>query len=149
MYRINEEQFLPVNPDKCWEFFSNPANLEKISPPDMQFKINSGGDEKMFAGQIITYRIKISPLLTLRWVTEITHVDNRNYFIDEQRFGPYKFWHHLHRFTEVNDGVKMEDIVHYELPFGPIGELVHTLFIKRKLRKIFEYRKNIIGGLKF
>ncbi len=149
MYRINEEQFLPVNPDKCWEFFSNPANLEKISPPDMQFKINSGGDEKMFAGQIITYRIKISPLLTLRWVTEITHVDNRNYFIDEQRFGPYKFWHHLHRFTEVNDGVKMEDIVHYELPFGPIGELVHALFIKRKLRKIFEYRKNIIGGLKF
>lgn len=102
---------------------------------------------KMFAGQIIEYTV--SPVLgiKLNWVTEITHVENNHYFVDEQRFGPYTFWHHKHFIKQVEGGVEMTDIVHYKLPFGFIGRIVNSLFVKKQLKTIFEYRFNKLNEL--
>ena len=113
----------------------------------MSFEIISGADENMYTGQIITYRIK--PLLSIRmnWVTEITHSENKHYFIDEQRFGPYKFWHHLHRFEAASNGVLMTDILHYALPYSFIGRIMGALFIHKKIKSIFHFRKQKLSDL--
>jgi len=107
----------------------------------MSFEIISGADELMYAGQIIAYRIKPMMKIPMNWVTEITHSVNEQYFIDEQRFGPYKFWHHLHRFEETPNGVLMTDILHYALPFGFLGEIMGKLFIHHKVKGIFQFRE--------
>lgn len=101
--------------------------------------------EKMHEGQIIAYRIRLAPLVRVSWVTEIKAVEEGRCFIDEQRFGPYKFWHHCHRFGEVPGGVKVSDEVHYMMPFGPIGELAHLIFARRKLEQIFDFRAQAMG----
>ena len=110
----------------------------------MNFNIISGADKSIFAGQIIQY--KVSPILgiNLNWVTEITHVKENEYFVDEQRFGPYSLWHHRHHFYEIDGGVKMIDEVNYKLPFGFIGRIAHGLFIKKKLKSIFDYREKVL-----
>lgn len=114
----------------------------------MGFKIISEfNNEKMFAGMIIQYIIKPILEIPMRWVTEITHVEENKYFIDEQRFGPYKFWHHLHRFEEKNGKLIMEDIVNYALPFGILGEIVNKLFVGKKVREIFEYREKVLNEI--
>ena len=107
----------------------------------MNFKILSGADRSIFAGQIIQY--KVTPILgiTLKWVTEITHVKKNEYFVDEQRFGPYSLWHHKHFIKEIDGGVLMEDVIHYKIPFGPIGVLLNFLFINSKLNSVFKYRE--------
>jgi len=107
----------------------------------MNFKILSGADKSIFAGQIIQY--KVTPVLgiTLKWVTEITHVKQNEYFVDEQRFGPYSLWHHKHFIKEIDGGIEMEDIVDYKIPFGFLGQIAHSLFIEKKLRQIFNYRE--------
>ncbi len=106
----------------------------------MGFVTLSGDERKMFAGQIIHYTV--TPLLgiKLQWITEITHVDDNHFFVDEQRYGPYKFWHHKHFIKEIPGGTEMEDIVHYKLPMGILGRLVHPFLVKRKLEEIFDYR---------
>ncbi len=116
MYTLHKKQQLPVTLQEAWDFISNPKNLAVITPPSMGFKTLSGDDRKMFAGQIIHYRV--TPLLGVKmeWVTEITHIADKSFFVDEQRYGPYKFWHHKHFLKEINNGVEMEDIVHYKLP---------------------------------
>lgn len=143
------EKNITVNTDlkSCWEFFANPSNLKKITPGYMDFNIFDSDRDKMYPGQIIQYYVK--PFLGIRmtWVTEITQVRENNFFIDEQRVGPYKFWHHKHYFKSVEAGVEMRDVVHYALPYGPLGRLVHVLFVKRKLQDIFEYRTQIIKSL--
>jgi len=144
IYTIEKKQFLPIDKDKCWSFFSNPANLQKITPPDMDFEILSGADHKMFGGQIIVYRIKLFPGIKAGWVTEITHVEEGKYFVDEQRFGPYKFWHHKHFFMENEGGMDVIDTVHYGIPFGIIGRLAHFIFIRRKLESIFNFRTHYL-----
>src|SRR5690606_37400643 len=110
-----------------WEFIANPKNLAIITPPDMGFKTLSGDEKQMFPGQIIHYTI--TPLFGLKfeWVTEITHVSGKSFFVDEQRYGPYKFWHHKHFLNEIEGGIEMEDIVHYKLPMGFIGKIFHSL----------------------
>lgn len=153
IYKLEAKQVLPITKSECWEFFSNPKNLQKITPPDMDFEIKSELPQTMYAGQIIIYKIKILPGIKLSWVTEITHVDEGKFFVDEQRFGPYKFWHHQHLFTEVEKGMEVKDVVHYALPFGFWGRMVNTLFVRTKLNKIFQYRRdylesNIIKELK-
>jgi len=140
IYRIEYFQFIPAGMERCWEFFSSPANLKKITPPGMGFDIISGGDEPMFPGQIIVYKVQPFPRIPVTWVTEITQVEPFHYFIDEQRFGPYRFWHHLHRFRETGQGVEMTDIIHFSIPFGWFGKLALPL-IRRQLRRIFDYRK--------
>ncbi|MFC2135507.1 hypothetical protein ACFLTH_12915 [Bacteroidota bacterium] len=147
IYKLEYEQHLPVSKEECWNFFSNPVNLEKITPPDMNFEIKSELPDAVYAGQIIEYKIKLFPGVKASWVTEITQVDEGNYFIDEQRFGPYKFWHHQHHFIPTKDGILARDIVHYGLPFGFLGRIAQRLFIRRKLKFIFDYRKKVIDEL--
>ncbi|MBK8659186.1 MAG: SRPBCC family protein [Bacteroidetes bacterium] len=145
VYQLHRKQFLPISLDTAWQFFSSPHNLKEITPPDMAMTVlNDSAREKMFAGQVISYHV--SPLLGIKlfWLTEITHVKDREYFVDEQRVGPYALWHHLHRFREVPGGVEMEDIVHYQLPLGPLGWIAYALFVRQKLEGIFDYRFKIL-----
>ncbi|NJN25626.1 MAG: SRPBCC family protein [Cyclobacteriaceae bacterium] len=135
------KQKLPVDLPTAWEFFSSPKNLNAITPEDMNFKIVSGAESRAYAGQIITYRVSPMWGIILNWVTEISQCVEGKYFIDEQRFGPYKFWHHQHHFEETADGVIMTDILHYALPFGWLGELLGNLFIHRKVQHIFDFRE--------
>lgn len=144
IHKLEQQQVLSITPEAAWEFFSSPANLEEITPEDVGFEITSPLAGKMFEGQIITYRVKLAPALRLSWVTEIKCVDAGRSFVDEQRFGPYKFWHHRHEFTSVPGGVMMRDTVHYALPFGPLGALAHAIFVRRKLEWIFHCRKQIL-----
>ena len=141
IYRLSSKQQLPITMDEAWEFLSNPANLKEITPKYMSFDIISGADRPMFAGQIIQYIV--TPILGIKttWVTEITHVVDKEYFVDEQRFGPYALWHHKHFIKQVKGGVEMEDIIDYKVPLGFLGRLVHPILVKPKLTEIFNHRK--------
>lgn len=139
-YMLKRVQVLPMSLDEAWEFFSNPANLNTITPGYMDFKIRSNSGEKMYAGQIISYTVKPVFGIPIFWMTEITHVKDKEYFIDEQRRGPYAFWHHTHLFKSIPGGVEMTDLVHYRLPLGILGRLSHRLFVKKQLNSIFDYR---------
>lgn len=141
LYTIATKQNLPISLQEAWEFIANPKNLEVITPKSMGFKTISGDEKEMFAGQIIHYYI--TPLfgIKLQWVTEITHVHDKKFFVDEQRFGPYAFWHHKHFLKEIPGGVEMEDIVHYKVPMGILGQMVHPFLVKPKLDEIFAFRQ--------
>jgi len=141
-FQINKKQFLPIGVAKAWDFFSDPKNLCVITPDYMNFKIIHSDKRSIYPGQIIKY--SVSPLLGIRmiWVTEITNVKKGSYFVDEQRFGPYSFWHHKHFIREIKNGVEIEDIVDYKVPYGLFGKLLHRLIIKSKLDGIFDYRYN-------
>ena len=141
LYKFQTKQKLPISLQEAWTFFSDPKNLNTITPDSMKFVTLSRDDKKMFQGQIIQYKISPFPFVTLNWVTEITHVENEAFFVDEQRFGPYKFWHHKHFFTEIENGVFMEDIVHYKVPFGFIGRLFHPIIVRPKLNEVFKFRE--------
>ena len=141
LYSIKSSQKLPVSLKDAWNFFSDPKNLNTITPDDMNFKTLSGDEKSMFQGQIIHYKITPFPFITIEWVTEITHVEALSFFVDEQRFGPYKFWHHKHFFKQIENGVLMEDVVHYKVPFGILGRIFHPILIKPKLDEIFAFRK--------
>lgn len=140
LYTLQSSQKLPITLEEAWIFFSDPKNLNTITPESMKFKTLSGDDRSMFQGQIINYKISPFPLVTMHWVTEITHVQPLRFFVDEQRFGPYAFWHHKHFFSEIDGGICMEDIIHYKVPFGFLGRLIHPLFIRPKLHDIFRFR---------
>lgn len=134
---------------ETWDFFTSPLNLAKITPPEMGFQVTStfAPGAKVYPGMIITY--KVSPLLgiKLNWMTEITHVKELDYFVDEQRSGPYKLWHHEHHFKEIKGGVLMTDILNYAIPYGPVGILANTLFVGNEVKKIFTYREKVINDL--
>ena len=140
IYNLKSKQKLPISVNKAWDFLSSPINLKTITPDYMGFNILSGADRKMYPGQIIQYIV--TPLFGIKtkWVTEITHVQENKYFVDEQRFGPYALWHHKHFIRPIKGGVEMEDIIDYKIPFGLIGQLVHPIIIKPKLKEIFDYR---------
>ena len=144
LHQLKQEQVLPIGLDEAWDFFSSPKNLDAITPDDLGFKITSPDEGAMYEGQIITYKVKIAPLIWVDWVTEIKAVEEGKSFIDEQRFGPYAFWHHRHSFEVVEGGVKMNDLVNYGLPFGPFGAIAHVLFVRRKLEWIFNYRRKVL-----
>lgn len=147
VYKLETSQVIPINIDQCWDFFSNPENLQKITPPHMGFEIIDKVSDKMYAGQLIQYYIKPFLGWKLLWVTEITQVKEKAYFVDEQRFGPYKFWYHQHFFKQTEQGVEMRDVVHYVLPYGLLGSIMHKLFIKKQLNQIFSYRSKFIKSL--
>jgi ligand-binding SRPBCC domain-containing protein len=141
VYSLKTVQTIPVSIATAWDFFSSPANLQNITPPEMGFNIISQHHgEKMYAGQIIEYKVKPVLGIPLYWMTEITHVKDQQYFVDEQRFGPYSLWHHQHHFKTVNGGVEMTDIIHYKLPFWWLGDVANSLFVGRQLKGIFDYR---------
>ena len=141
LHKIHTKQSLPISKEKAWDFFSNPKNLKLITPEYMSFDILSGADKSMFAGQIIEYIV--TPLfgIKMKWITEITHLIKEEYFVDEQRFGPYVFWHHKHFIKEIPGGIEMEDIIDYKLPFGILGSIFHPILVKPKLKEIFEFRR--------
>ena len=139
-YTLERRQILPVSLEEAWSFFSNPGNLVKITPPDMDFRITSPPCEETYAGQIITYTVRPLMRVEVSWTTEITHVERPNFFVDEQRFGPYRFWHHQHRFTQVEGGVEMHDLVHYLLHHDHLVGLINRLIVMPRLRRIFDYR---------
>lgn len=147
VYTLKRTQLLPITLDEAWEFFSSPRNLVKITPPFMRFQVQyaSGGD-KMYAGQIIRYKLYILPNVPSQWVTEITHVQEPHFFIDEQRDGPYALWHHQHRFRAVAGGVQVEDEVNYALPLGLLGRLAHVVFVERTLNAIFNHRFQVLAS---
>jgi ligand-binding SRPBCC domain-containing protein len=147
LYQIKTKLKLPISVDKAWEFLSNPKNLKEITPKHMNFRILSGADRTIFAGQIIQY--KVTPMLGIstKWVTEITHVKDKEYFVDEQRFGPYALWHHKHFIKKIDGGVEMEDVIDYKIPFGIIGQIAHPIIVKNKLKQIFKYRENKLKEL--
>lgn len=140
LYQLHKEQILKDDPAVLWDFISRPENLERITPPDMQFQIISNLPEKMHNGLVIEYRIKLPFMGRQSWVSEIREIEEGVSFIDEQRFGPYKFWHHRHVLEKVPEGVKMTDTVNYALPFGIFGRMAHFFYVSRKLNSIFEYR---------
>lgn len=145
-YSIKSTQHLPITLEEAWDFFSSPNNLARITPPDMGFIITSDkkDGEKMYAGQIITYIIKPMLGIPVKWMTEITHVKEGDYFIDEQRFGPYKLWHHRHSFKKTATGVEMHDEVNYVLPMGFFGTIAHKLFVRKRIEYIFEHRTKVL-----
>ncbi|MFL5383338.1 MAG: SRPBCC family protein [Longimicrobiaceae bacterium] len=142
LHLLEALQNLPISIGEAWAFFSDAHNLARITPPSLGFEVTSAPAERMYAGMIITYRIR--PLLgvPVTWVTEITHVDEPRLFVDEQRFGPYRFWHHQHLFREVEGGVEMRDRVHYALPPG--GGAARRLLVAPRLREIFSYRREVL-----
>ena len=142
VFSISRTQRLPISLDQAWDFFSSPLNLRKITPPQLDMRVLSSPESlsTMYAGQVITYTVRPLLGIPLFWMTEITHVTDRRYFVDEQRAGPYSIWHHQHHFVEIPGGVEMTDIVHYRLPLGPIGALAHGLFVRRQLEGIFDFR---------
>ena len=127
--------------NEAWDFLSSPNNLELITPKSMDFNITDWDRKKAYPGQIIQYTVKPILGIKINWVTEITHVRAKEYFVDEQRFGPYTFWHHKHFIKEIEGGVIMEDVIHYKPPFGLIGVLLNFLFINSKLNSIFKHRE--------
>ncbi|MBK6932391.1 MAG: SRPBCC family protein [Saprospirales bacterium] len=146
VYTIKHTQQLPVSLDTAWTFFSSPANLKEITPSYMGFHIHPDPDTstKMYPGQIISYTVRPVFDLPVFWMTEITHVEEGTYFVDEQRVGPYTLWHHQHRFRAISGGVEMTDTVHYRLPFGWLGVLAHKTFVRRQLDSIFEFRRQAL-----
>lgn len=144
LYTFTAVQKLPITIHEAWNFFSDPRNLNKITPGHLKFKMTSGEFDKMYQGMIINYKVR--PLLNIpvNWITEITHVNAPFYFADEQRFGPYKFWHHQHIFEETEDGVLMKDIVNYAMPFGLIGRILNKLLVAKRVKEIFSYRQNYL-----
>jgi ligand-binding SRPBCC domain-containing protein len=145
IYHLKRTQFLPITLQQAWGFFSTPKNLGVITPTQMKFKIlNVSGSDKMYAGQIIRYKVKVKPWLTVNWVTEITHVNEPHYFVDDQIDGPYALWHHQHHFKEVPNGVEMTDEVHYAVPFGIFGRLANAIFVEREVKTIFDFRFKIL-----
>jgi len=139
--RVKTKQNLPISLQQAWDFLSDPKNLKTITPDYMGFKIISGADRKMYSGQLIQYIVTPLAGIKTTWVTEITHAVDKEYFVDEQRFGPYALWHHKHFIKKIPGGVEMEDIIDYKVPFGILGQLVHPILVKPKLKEIFDYRE--------
>ncbi len=137
LYQLHAKQVLPISQKEAWNFLVNPANLKKITPDYMGFNILTKQDRKMYPGQIIHYKVNPLPGIKTKWVTEITHVKDGEYFVDEQRFGPYSLWHHKHFIKSTNKGVIMEDIVDYKIPMGFLGQIAHYLLVKKKITRNF------------
>jgi len=145
IHTLLAEQSFSATRQYVWSFLSQPHNLSEITPQHMGFQVTSPlKPEKMYSGQIITYKVSPFKGFRINWITEITHVQEGWYFVDEQRFGPYRFWHHKHFLSETEKGVKMTDEVSYKMPFGFLGEIINRLLVKRRLRKIFEYRQAVL-----
>ncbi len=141
LHTLQTHQLIKSDIKTVWEFMSSPKNLATITPKYMGFEIlNNFGEDKMYPGQIIEYYVKPIMNIKLHWVTEITHVKENEYFVDEQRFGPYTFWHHKHFLKEVPQGVEMYDLVHYKMPLGFIGKIGNNLFVKKQIKEVFDYR---------
>lgn len=147
MHQLKRIQKLPIDIKTAWDFFSSPKNLSVITPPEMGFVVTSALPEQMYPGMMITYTVKPMLGIPVTWVTEITHVREQQFFVDEQRVGPYSIWHHQHFFKPIDGGIEMTDIVDYKLPFGIIGDIVQPFLVKPRLEHIFNYRNEKLEEL--
>ena len=143
IYQLKRTQTLNCSINQAWSFFSTPRNLDRLTPDSVGFKITHCTSEVMHQGQMIGYQVKVAPFIWVKWLTEITMVDDHSSFIDEQRLGPYKIWHHIHRFEKQKNCVLMTDEVTYVMPFGILGRIAHALFVKKKLQHIFDERQRL------
>lgn len=140
-YQLKREQQIKSDVDTVWTFFSSPYNLSVITPEFMNFQVlNNLADEPVYNGMIIDYTVSPMWRIPLRWKTKILGVNFQKSFTDIQLKGPYKIWKHRHEFIPNKNGVLIVDTIHYELPFGVIGELAHRILVKKRLNEIFAYR---------
>ena len=145
LYQFKREQKVNCDQPTLWDFISSPLNLQEITPKEMGFSVTNGPlPSKMYPGMIICYRVKPLLGIGINWVTEITHVEDQKYFVDEQRVGPYRIWHHQHHISPIDGGMHMSDIVSYRPPMGFLGAIANTLVIEKKLNEIFDYRTQAI-----
>ena len=149
MTKLKQVQFLPITLDQAWQFFATPKNLNEVTPDDMVFEILSGLPDTMYEGLLINYRLRPMLNIPINWCTEITHIKEMDYFVDEQRRGPYKMWHHEHHFKAITGGVLMTDILQYEIGKSVFGWLAGKLFVHRKVKTIFEYRQKALETMSF
>jgi ligand-binding SRPBCC domain-containing protein len=140
MYQLKRTQFIKADIQTCWDFFSSPDNLKVITPPYMGFEVKTEVPAKMYEGLMISYIVRPLLGIPMSWITEIKTVKENQFFVDEQRKGPYTIWHHEHHFKEVEGGVEMTDIVSYVIPLGILGKIAHPFIVKKKLEEIFAYR---------
>lgn len=140
IHKLQFTQIIPQPIEKVWQFFSNPNNLETITPPEIGFEHTVYDNDKVYAGMIILHKVKPVLNIPVEWMTEITQVKEPRLFIDEQRKGIYKFWHHQHHFKPTEHGTEMTDIIHYEVPLHFLGNIVNTVYVKKKINDIFDYR---------
>ncbi len=148
VYQFYREQQINANLEKVWDFISTPKNLQKITPEYMGFEITTNHfSEVMYPGMIITYKVRPIFNIPMTWVTEITHVKNQEYFVDEQRVGPYAMWHHEHILIKNNAGVLMKDLVTYKPPMGILGAIANSVLIKKQLNNIFDYRSKVVDKI--
>ncbi len=147
-YQIQKEQKVTASLEEVWDFISSPANLKKITPIYMGFDITTKNlPQKIYPGMIISYRVRPVLGIPVKWVTEITHVKDHEYFVDEQRSGPYSIWHHEHHIKQIQGGVLMNDIVSYKPPYGLLGSAVNAMVIRKKLNQIFDYREQALNEI--
>ncbi|SNB47263.1 Ligand-binding SRPBCC domain-containing protein [Geobacter sp. DSM 9736] len=146
VYRLERVQLLRTTVEEAWRFFSDPANLPLITPPSLGFRVTSPLPGRMYPGMLVTYTVTPFPPLRVVWVTEITHVSEPHYFVDEQRFGPYRLWHHEHHFRQAESGVEMADTVTYALGFGLAGRMAAP-FVAARLRQIFDFRHGVLSQM--
>lgn len=144
MRRIVYIQQLPISLEEAWDFFSNPINLLSITPQDFKLTPLHEIEEKVYPGMYISYKVQPFPGVALTWITEITQVRAKEYFVDNQPLGPFKIWHHEHHFSAIDGGVEMKDILTYVAPFGFLGKFADWLFLSKKVDSIFLFRKEIL-----
>lgn len=147
MARLECRQDLPIPIEDAWTFFSRPENLARITPDDLGFEMTTEVPERMYAGMLIGYRVRPLGGIAIPWVTEITQLREPVFFVDEQRSGPYRFWHHQHLFEAIDQGVRMTDLVHYQLPYSAFGQLLVGGVVRRRLDAIFAYRRHTLEDL--
>ena len=147
IHYLTREQIIPATLEQVWDYFSDPRNLDEMTPPDMRFRILTAPLPRMYEGQIVEYRVEFIRGLPALWLTEIAHVREPRYFVDEQRIGPYRFWYHEHKFEPVAGGTRMSDQVTYSIGFGPLGDLLNAIWIGRRLKQIFDFRAEKIRQL--
>jgi ligand-binding SRPBCC domain-containing protein len=143
---LKQEQFLPISLEKAWKFFASPKNLNEVTPKEMTFEITSEVPEVMYEGLILTYIIRPMFNIPLFWCTEITHIKELEYFVDEQRKGPYNIWHHEHHFKEVEGGVMMTDLLYYDIGKWIFGWFAGKLFVDKQVQEIFRYRREVLAS---
>jgi ligand-binding SRPBCC domain-containing protein len=147
VYTLEKKLFVPVAADAAWAFISNPANLNKITPDDMDFEIVTELPETMTEGMLVEYRVRIPLVGRQAWVSELKHIVEGRSFVDEQKVGPYAFWYHYHGIEPSDGGVELIDRVCYAPPFGLLGRLAHRLFIRRTLERIFTFREKAFADV--
>jgi ligand-binding SRPBCC domain-containing protein len=148
IYYYKTEQFLSTDINTAWNFFSSAENLPKITPPELEFNIlTASGDKDIYQGMLIEYTVRPLFGIPLHWQTEILKIKKPEMFMDKQLKGPYKIWEHTHLFIQKEKGVLMKDEVKYRLPFGIAGKMAHSLIVRKKIERIFNYRREILNKL--